>query len=260
MSDPDITLSSGKLPSLQPISTSTNLPSISTFTPLQQNPSRHIMTTSPAPTPAMATTAKPPDYSQLHKSLGSNNFIKSTVTIIPKLVCNKNYINWSNQVVAAFCYCGIEKIPTGEWKKPEVKATDASSEKEANDWGSLDTWITLHLNLSDPVRSQVHHLMTSFTKWEELQRLFKPISLTSITLHLTSIINICYDKSTKFEEFVATKLEHNWMLGELGGISLPNSYIAIFVHSGPPDRLKQTIAHIPDNKIMTSQIVNIIHS
>ena len=124
----------------------------------------------------------------------------------------------------------------------------------------LDAWITLHLNLSDPVRSQVHHLTTSFTKWEELQRLFKPISLTSIMLHLTSIVNVCYDESTKFEEFVATKSEHNWMLGELGRTSLLDSYIAIFVCSSFPDHLKQTIAHIPDDKIMTDQIVSIIRS
>ena len=155
MSNPDITLSSGKLPSLQPISTSTNLPSISTFTPSQQNPSHHVTTTTPTPTPAIATTAKPPDYSQLHKSLRSNNLVMSTITTVPKLVSNENYINWSDQVVVAFCYCGIEKILTGEWKKPEVKATDASSEKEANEWGLLDAWITLHLNLLDSVWSQV---------------------------------------------------------------------------------------------------------
>ena len=118
----------------------------------------------------------------------------------------------------------------------------------------------IHLNFSDSVRSQVRHLPTSFAKWEELQRLFKPISLTSITLHLTSIVNVRYDESTKFEDFVALKSEHNRMLGELGGTSLPDSYIAIFIRSGLPDHLKAAVAHISDDKITTDQLVNIIRS
>ena len=79
-------------------------------------------------------------------------------------------------------------------------------------------------------------------------------------LHLTSIINVCYDKTTKFEDFVVMKSEHNQMLGELNSMSLPDSYIAIFIRSGLPDHLKQTIAHILDDKITTDQIINIIHS
>ena len=206
------------------------------------------------------TAAKAPNYTKLHTTLGSNSLVKSAVTTIPQLTGNENYINWSDQVAAAFRYCGIEKILTGEWEKPEVKSSDPDSEKEANEWSSLDAWITLHLNFSDSVCSQVRHLTTSFAKWEELQRLFKPISLTSITLHLTSIVNVRYDESTKFEDFVATKSEHNWMLGELGGTSLPDSYIAIFIRSGLPDHLKNSVAHISDDKITTDQLVNIIRS
>ena len=207
-----------------------------------------------------AVAPKTPNYSKLHIALGSNSLVKSAVTTIPKLVGNKNYINWSDQVIAAFRYCGVEKILTGEWGKPEVKSQDPDSKKEANEWGSLDTWIALHLNLSDSVCSQVRHLTTSFAKWEELQRLFKLVSLTSITLHLTLIVNVCYDESMKFEEFIATKSEHNRMLRELGGTSLPDSYITIFVRSGLPNHLKQTVTHIPDDTITTDQIVNIIRS
>ena len=264
MSNPDDVLSSGGLPGLQPISASVTTPSISTHVAPRQNPNSHVTTTAPAPVMApgntAAATAKGPSFSKLHIALGSNSLIKSAITTIPKLTGNENYINWSDQVIAAFRYCGIEKILTGEWKKPEIITGDTDTEKEANEWGSLDAWIALHLNLSDGVRSQVRHLATSFAKWEELQRLFKPVSLTSITLHLTSIVNICYDESTKFEDFVATKCEHNWMFSELGGMSLLDSYIAIFIHSGLPDHLKQTITHIPDNTITTDQIINIICS
>jgi len=56
------------------------------------------------------------------------------------------------------------------------------------------------------------------------------------------------------------KCEHNRLLRELGGKSLPDSYIAILICSGLPEHLKQSIAHIPDNTITTDQIVNIIRS
>ena len=123
-----------------------------------------------------------------------------------------------------------------------------------------DSWISLHLGLSDMVRGQVRHLLTSYEKWAELERKFKPASTTSITLHLTSIVNVRYDESTKFEDFVASKCEHNRLLGELGGTTLPDSYIAIFICSSLPDNLKQYVAHIPDDTITTDQLVNIIRS
>ena len=171
MNNPNNAASSGALPGLQHIPISTQPPSISTFTPSLQTSGRHVIT---APTPAMpsgsstAVVPKTPNYSKLHVALGSNSLVKSAVMTIPKLVGNKNYINWSDQVVATFCYCGVKKILTGEWGKPEVKSQDPNSKKEANKWGSLNTWIALHLNLSDSVRSQVCHLTTSFAKWEEL--------------------------------------------------------------------------------------------
>ena len=155
MSNPDDVLSSGGLPGLQPISASVATPSISTHIASHQNPSSHVMTTTPAPVMApgntAAATVKGPSFSKLHTALGSNSLVKSAVTTIPKLTGNENYINWSDQVVATFCYCGIEKILTGEWMKPEVITGDGDTEKEANKWGSLDTWIALHLNLSDGV-------------------------------------------------------------------------------------------------------------
>ena len=86
-------------------------------------------------------------------------------------------------MVAAFRYCGIEKILTGEWDKPEV-TSDTNTQTQANEWELLDAWIALHLNLSDSIRSQVRHLTTSFAKWQELQQLFKPVSLTSEPIQL----------------------------------------------------------------------------
>ena len=94
--------------------------------------------------------------------------------------------------------------------------------------------------------------------WLKLKKLFKPHSNTSITLHLTSIINTCYDESVKFEEFIASKCEHNRLLRALGGESLPDSYIAILIRSGLPKHLKQTVLHILDDMISTDQLVNII--
>jgi len=204
--------------------------------------------------------AKPTDYGKIHSALGANSLVKSAITTIPKLTGNEDYLGWSDQIRVALRYCGIEKILTGEWDKPAVTTSDADSEKNAREWEALDAWISLHLNLSEAVRGQVRHLSKSNDKWKELKKLFKPTSVTSITLHLTSIINIRFDESTKFEDFVASKCEHNRLLGELGGQSLPDSYIAILIRSGLPEHLKQTVAHIPDDKISTDQIVNIIRS
>jgi len=204
--------------------------------------------------------SKLPDYAKIHTALGSNSLVKSAMTTIPKLTGNEDYINWSNHLVAALRYCGIEKILTGDWAEPSVTTNDVDSERNALEWKALDAWISLHLNLSDSVHGQVRHLATSNDKWKELKKLFKPTSATSITLHLTSIVNVRFDESTKFEDFVASKCEHNRLLGELGGKSLPDSYIAILIRSGLPDHLKQTVAHIPDNTITTDQIVDIIRS
>ena len=101
---------------------------------------------------------------------------------------------------------------------------------------------------------------TSHEKWNELKKLFKPTSATSITLYLTSIVNIRFDESMKFEEFMAAKHEHNRLLRELGGETLPDSYIAILIRSGLPENFKQAIAHLPDDTITTDNLVNIICS
>jgi len=209
---------------------------------------------------ATGSAFKTPDYGKLHKALGANSLVKSAITTIPKLTGNEDYTNWSDHVVAVLKYCGIEKILTGDWAQPPVTTNDVDSEYNAAEWTALDSWIALHLNLSDAVRSQVRHLVTSHAKWAELKKLFKPTSATSITLHLTSIVNVRFDESMKFEDFVASKCEHNRLLGELGGKSLPDSYIAILIRSGLPEHLKQTVAHIPDDTITTDQIVNIIRS
>ena len=72
-------------------------------------------------------------------TLGLNSLVRSTMTILPKLTRNENYINWSDQTLLAFKYCGIEKILTGVWTKPAVVANDADSEQNAHEWESLDT-------------------------------------------------------------------------------------------------------------------------
>ena len=210
--------------------------------------------------PKTSTTTTPPEYTKIHSALGSNSLVKTTINTIPKLTGNENYVFWSDRVIAVLRYCKIEKILTGDWTKPTVTQGDAASELNAEDWKSLDSWITLHLNLSEQVQSQVGHLETSNEIWLKLKKLFKPHSNTSITLHLTSIVNIRYDESVKFEEFVASKREHNRLLKELGGTSLPDSYIAILIRSSLPDNLKQTVAHIPDDTISTDQLVNVIRS
>ena len=201
---------------------------------------------------------KATDFAKVHADLGANSLVKSAVTRIPMLNGEENYTNWSDQLMAVLEYCGIEKIITGDWAQPTVEPSDASSEKNAREWRALDSWIWLHFNLSDNVRSQVRHLNTSCERWNELKKLFKPTSATSITLHLTSIVNVRFDESVKFEDFVASKREHNRLLGELGGQILPDSYIAILIRSGLPDHLKQTVAHIADDTITTDNLVNII--
>ena len=233
MSTLDETLSTGELPSLISASISTQTPS-PTPGPTPKPPPKHV---TPKPPPMPAGTSTTPDYAKLHVSLGANSLVKSAITTIPKLTGNEDYINWSDQAITVLKYCSIDRILTGEWVEPAVIQADKDSERNANEWKSLDAWISLHLNLSDAVCSQVRHLTTSHEKWAELKKLFKPTSATSITLHLTSIVNIRFDESMKFEDFVASKSKHNRLLGELGGKSLPDSYIAILIHSGLPENL-----------------------
>jgi len=201
-----------------------------------------------------------PDFAKLHTSLASNSLTRTTVLAIPRLTGNENYTFWSNKVIGVMRYCGIEKIVTGDWAEPQVTKGDADSENNAAQWRSLDAWIALQLNLSEQVQSQVTHLVTSNEIWLELKKLFKPASATSITLHLTSIVNTRFDESIKFEDFVASKREHNRMLGDLGGSSLPDAYIAIIIRSGLPSHLKTAVAHISDDTISTDQLVNIIRA
>ena len=198
------------------------------------------------------------DFAKVHSELGNNSLVESAVSRIPVLTGDKNYTDWSDGLMAALKYCGIEKILTGEWAQPTATSGDATSEKNAEEWEVLDAWIWLHFNLSDNVRSQVRHLKTSHEKWDELKKLFKPT--ISITFHLTSIINVRFDESMKFGEFVAGKREHNRLLGELGGQTLPDSYIAIIIRSRLPKHLKQAVAHLPDDTITTDNLVDIIRS
>ena len=109
---------------------------LSTSMPSQQSYGCHITTTAPTPVMAPGNTTlvmlKGPNLTKLHAALGSTNLVKSTVMMIPKLTGNENYINWSDQVVATFHYCGIEKILLGEWEIPKVVTSDPNSKKEAN--------------------------------------------------------------------------------------------------------------------------------
>lgn len=210
---------------------------------------------------------EPTNFTEIHAALSANSLVGSAIATIPMLTGNEDYINWSDQVITVFKYCGIEKILTGEWTKPsalklwgQAALASGDSGRNARDWNALDTWISLHLNLSGPIRSQVRHLTTSHDKWTKLKELFSPTSESSITSHLLSIVNIHFDESTEFEEFVASKREHNRLLGELGGTSLPDSYVAILIRSGLPERLKQIVADITDDTVTTDQLIDIIHS
>ena len=258
MSNPDDVHSSGTLPDLANLLPSTQPPSISTSIPTVTTSLKTVM---PATTSPLATSSTgSPDFVKIHSALGSNSLIRTTIATIPKLTGNEDYLHWSNKVQGALRYCKIDKILTGDWPKPIITAGDSDSQLNAEEWDSLNAWITLHLNLSEKAQSQVSHLTTSNEIWLELKKLFKPPSTTSVTLHLTSIVNLRFDESTKFEDFVAQKREHNRLLGELGGTSLPDSYIAIFIRSGLPDHLKQFVAHVADDMITTDQLVNIIRA
>jgi len=186
--------------------------------------------------------------------------MKSVISTICRLTGNENFALWSDSITGALRFLKIEKILTGEAPRPAVDTSDATSVKNAESWDSIDAWIIIHLNLSERPQSQVRHLRTSHERWTELNKLYKPKSTTSITLHLTSIVNVCFDESVKFEDFVATKCEHNRQLGELGGQSLPDSYVAILIRSGLPELLKRTVSHISDDEITTDQLVNIIRA
>jgi hypothetical protein len=262
--NPDDTLSSGALPGLvNPSITTPFAPSISTLTP---NPSSSHVPSKTTPIPSTSASASTPtssgtaDYAKLHTALGSNGLLKIIMNTIPKLTGHDDYILWSDQILAAFRYCGVDKILTGDWPAPAVIAGDTATETNAHEWNCIDSFIQLNMGLSNEVRSQVRHLHTSSERWLKLKKLYQPTSATSITLHLTSIVNVRFDDSTKFEDFVAGKREHNHLLGELGGQSLPDSYIAILIRSGLPEHLHQTVAHIADDKITTDQLVNIVRS
>src|SRR6266478_552626 len=262
MSGGDETISSGQLPGLVSIAISTP-PSISTTAhTVDKTPPRHVtlidprMTGPPAPT-APTTTE---DFTALHKALGSNGLVRTTVNEIPTLTGAEDYLNWSNHVIGALRYCKIDKILTGEWPKPTVTPNDKDSKSNASEWDSLDAWIGLNLKLSPTVKSKVRHLKTLNEIWEELKKLFMPTSATDMTLHLISIIHSRYDETMEFDEFVTTKCEHNRLLGELGSISLPDTYIAIIVRASLPDHLKQLVSHISGDKLSTDQLITIIRS
>ena len=204
------------------------------------------------------TTSALPDYAKLHTALKSNSLVESAASTIPKLTGRDNYGPWSDRVLTLFKYCGIDNILTGVWTVPAATPGDTTSEENAREWCSLDLWIQLSMNLSDGVWNQVRHLATSNEQWLELEKLYRPA--TTISFHFLSIINVRFDGSTRFEDFVASKREHNRLLGELGGHILPDTYIAIIIRYGFPEHLHKTVAHIPDDEITTYQLVDIIRS
>lgn len=267
MSNPD-NVSTGELLGLVNVSATALAPSISTLVLPRALPPSHVT----PPTSAMsATTAstsgssssasKAPDYQAFRSAIAADPLLKSLIAAIPKLTGAETYANWWDKLTAVLNHFGITKILTGEWTQPPVTSSDPDSEKNAAAWKALDTWIILHLNLSDSVNSQVRHLTSAHDKWTVLVGRYRPTSSTSITLHLTSIVNIRFDESTTtFEDFVASKCEHNRMIGELGGQSMPDSHVAILIRSGLPDHLKQYVAHLTDDTISTDQLVNIIRS
>ena len=121
-----------------------------------------------------SSTSVPPDYTELHTALKSNGLVESAITTIPKLTGPDDYDPWSDQVLLVFEYCGVDNILTGVWTKPAVTPGDMASEKNAQEWGFLDSWIRLNMNLSNEVRSQIRHLATSSERWLELKKLYRP--------------------------------------------------------------------------------------
>jgi hypothetical protein len=101
------------------------------------------------------TATKIPDYAALHKHLGVSSLLKGTVTTIPTLTGNENYMNWSCKLTHVMKYCGIKGILLGEWMEPEVVAGDVDSESNARHWQAPEAWILMHVNLSEAIFSQV---------------------------------------------------------------------------------------------------------
>ena len=212
----------------------------------------------PNPIPPMASAT---DYTKVLSDLNSTiNIASSAIARVPKLAGEDNYVNWSDQLHTALKCCGLEKFLTGEWEQPAVTAGEAASEDNLKSWNILDDWVWLQFTLAPDIFLKVSGLGSSHEKWDKLKKLYKPIPQTSITHHLNWIVNVPYDQSIKFEDFVARKCEHNRLLGEIGGHALPDSYIAILIRSGLPENLKQTVAHIPDDTIGTDQLVKTIQS
>ena len=256
MSVPGDFLSAGEFPAL-----------VSAFSNLSVSKAKHppsISTHSNVPLPTgsshadRAMTSKPPDYTKVLSALGSSQLVKSSFVNVPQLSGVDNYTIWAGQLLDVMELAGVAKILTGDWMKPAVSDSDADSTTNAQSWNTIDKWISLNLTLTPDVRGQVLHIPTSHEKWTKLKEMFKPASSTSIALHLISIINCTYDESTSFDTFVAEKHNHNRKLGELGGTMLPDNYIAILIRAGLPDNLRQTVAHLPDDKISTQEIINII--
>ena len=260
MSNPDNNILTGELPGLVNVSAVTIPTSILTLVPPQVPSPSHVTTSSSTSTSTSTSANMDPDFHALYTALGSNPLLKTTLPVILKLASVNNYTDWLSKIIRVFNLCKVTKILTGEWTEPTIKPKDVASEQNVEAWHVLDSWIILHLNLLDSVNSQVWHLMKSHKCWTKLKKLFKLTSTTSITLHLTSIINICFNESTKFEDFMVSKCKHNQMIGELGGQSLPDSHIAILICCGLPEHLRQQVAHLMDDAITTDQLINIIRS
>jgi len=253
MSVPGDFISAGELPTL--VSSFSSLLLLETKAPSISTP--RAAPSPPDPSLVDRAMSSNPDFGKLVASLSTNGLIKTSLNRIPELTGEENYLVWADQLVNVLDLCGIDKILTGDWTKPAVTADKATAENTKN-WNTLDKWISINLTVSQDICGRLRHLSTSHEKWTELKKWFQPASSTSIMLHLTSIVNACFDQSTTFENFVTEKHEHNNRLKELGGTSLPDNYLAILIRTGLPDDLRQTVAHLPDDKISTQDLINIV--
>jgi hypothetical protein len=135
------------------------------------------------------TAPKTPDYAAIHKHLGASSLLKGAITTIPMLTGNENYMNWLCKLTNVMKYCSIRGILLSEWTEPEVTAGDVDAKSNTRHWQALNAWVTMHVNLSKAIFSQVQHCTMSNKMWLELKKRFMPTSTTSLTLHFLSILH-----------------------------------------------------------------------
>ena len=67
------------------------------------------------------------DFSAVFLALGTNPLHRNATGRPTTLNGSEDYNTWSHQTTTVFRFCGIDKVLTGEWAKPNVTLDDATS-------------------------------------------------------------------------------------------------------------------------------------